>query len=118
MATPKQLPREKWQGYFDAFTKQYLRDELPEDAEIQVISPEIGDQEQARNIRLQGVTYDRKDNVLQILLENYDHLIYRPQEIRVEEGDDGFIRQMEVKREDGTLEVIRFEPVGIQRFDG
>ena len=118
MDTSKNLPRENWQSYFDAFTKKYLRDQLPENASIQVISPEIGDREQAEHARLEGITYDRKDNALQILLKNYDHLIYSPEEIRVEEDEDGFVRQMEVRRSDGTLEVLKFEPVGIQRFEG
>lgn len=118
MSTSQQLPKDKWQPYFDTFTKKYLRDELPEDADISVISPEIGDQEQARNVRLQGVTYDPKDNVLEILLENYDHLIFHPQEIMVEEDKEGFIRQLEVRRQDGTLEILRFKPVGIERFQG
>ena len=118
MSTSRELDRQQWQSYFDTFTKKHLRDQLPEDATIQVISPEIGDQEQAEHARLEGVTYDPKSNALQILLKNYDHLIYNPEEIRVEEDDHGFLRQMEVRRSDGTLEVLKFEPVGIQQFEG
>lgn len=114
MATTKQLPREQWHEYFDAFTKAFLMDPNPEAADIEIVSPELGDQLEAEYVRVIGITYDHKDNVLEVALENVDHLIYHPKEIWVMEEDNGFVSSIEVVRDDDTREIIRLRSVGIQ----
>lgn len=118
MATTKQLPRKQWSAYFDAFTKKFLRDPNPEAADIRVLSPEIGVQEQARHVRLQGITYDHKDNVLEIVLHRLDHLVFNPKEIWVTEEENGFVRNMEIVRDDDTREIVEFNPVGMTPASG
>ncbi|QXD13768.1 DUF5335 domain-containing protein [Rhodocaloribacter litoris] len=113
MATTKQLPREQWKEYFDTFTKNFLRDPNPEAAVIELVSPELGDQVEADHVRVIGVTYDHKDNVLEVALEDLDHLIYNPKEIWVLEEDNGFVSSIEVVRDDDTREIIRLQSVGI-----
>lgn len=114
MATTKQLPKEQWHEYFDNFTKRFLEDLNPEAADIEIISPDLGDQYEAEFVRVIGVAYDHKDNVLEVALENVDHLIYHPKEIWVVEEDNGFVSTIEVVRDDDTREIIRLRSVGIQ----
>lgn len=114
MPDTKQLPKESWAAYFDGFTKKFLRDVNPEDADIRVMSPDIGAQEQTKHVRLQGITYDPKDNVLEFLLEHLDHLIYNPKEIWVVEEENGFLRSIEVVRDDDSREIVELTQVGIQ----
>lgn len=115
MATVKSLPRSEWERYFDDLGKRFFRDLNPEVAMVELLSRELGDQVVADRARVAGFTYDPRDNVLEVALEGLDHLVYRPREITVAEGDDGFPEWVEVLRDDGDREVVRLRRVGIQR---
>lgn len=115
MATTRKLSKDQWGSYFDTFSRKFLRGVNPEDADIKVLSPEIGAQEGTRHARLQGITYDRKDNVLEILLKNHDHLVFDPQEVWVDEEDNGFVNTIEIVRKDDTREIIELRQVGIRQ---
>jgi hypothetical protein len=106
MGTTRQLPRSEWKEYFDRFTQEHLRDDNPEAATVEVISPTLGDQFEVAAVRLLGLAYDPKSEAFEVLLEDVDHLIFRPVEIWVLEGQTGFIATLEVVREDGTKEII------------
>jgi uncharacterized protein YkuJ len=102
----KRLPREKWQAYFDRFARQYLGEDEPETATVEVVSPTLGDQFEVEAVRLLGVSYDPKDNVFELQLENVDHLVFEPVEIWALEGEGGFLSTLEVVHSDGTKEII------------
>ena len=105
MSTTKQLARTEWNAYFDRFTREQLQGEAPGAATIEVVSPTLGDQFQLSAVRLLGLTYDPKSDALEVLLENVDHLIFRPTEIWVMEGEPGFISTLEnrpVRRHQGA----------------
>ena len=106
MNTTKQIPRQQWKEYFDRFTKKYLRDDRPEAATIELLSPTLGDQFEVEGVRLLGVSYDRKSDVLEVLLKNMDHLVFQPKEISAIEEEDGFLSAIEIVRGDGTKEVL------------
>ncbi len=106
MTTTKQIPRQQWTEYFDRFTKKYLRDDRPETATIELLSPTLGDQFEVEGVRLLGVSYDRKSDVLEVLLKNMDHLVFQPKEISAIEEGDGFLSGIEIVRGDGTKEVL------------
>ena len=106
MNTTKQIPRQQWKEYFDRFTKKYLRDDRPEAATIELLSPTLGDQFEVEGVRLLGVSYDRKSDVLEVLLKNMDHLVFQPKEISAIEEGDGFLPGIEIVRGDGTKEVL------------
>jgi len=106
MSTTRQLARAEWSTYFDRFARERLQPTAPEDAAIEVVSPTLGDQFQVSAVRLLGLTYDPKSEALEVLLENVDHLIFRPTEIWVVEGEPGFISTLEILQSDGTKELI------------
>jgi alpha-D-ribose 1-methylphosphonate 5-triphosphate synthase subunit PhnL len=106
MTETRQLPRREWKEYFDRFTKRHLRDESKETVRIDVVSRALGDQVEAERAILHGVSYDGRSEVLEVLLENMDHLVYQPKEIWVEEEDDGFIPVIQIVRDDGTREIL------------
>jgi hypothetical protein len=112
MTATKQIPRKDWKSYFDRFTKNHLRDDRPEAATIELLSPALGDQV-ASAARLLGITFDSKSNALEILLENVDHLVFEPKEIWVMEEKDGFLAGMEVLRRDGTKEIMTVRRSGL-----
>jgi hypothetical protein len=104
--TTRQIPREEWKDYFERFTRKHLADDLPEAVTIEVLSPTIGDQFEARAARLLGLAYDPQRNTFEVLLEDLDHLVFEPAEIWVIETDGDFISTLELVRPDGTKEII------------
>ena len=106
METTKQIPNQQWKDYFDRFTKRYLRDDRPESATIEVLSPALGDQVEVQAAHLLGLTFDPRSQALEVLLENMDHLVYKPKKISVIEDEDGFIPSIEIVRDDDSKEIL------------
>lgn len=112
MAHTREIPRGQWQQYFDAFTRQHLR-ETPGVVTVEAMSNEIGDQVLATGARLSGLTYDPHGEALEALLEGDDHLVFRPKEVWVLEGDRAdTIATFEFVREDGTKEILHVQGGG------
>jgi hypothetical protein len=99
------LPRAEWNDYFDAFSKQKDDAGRIDYAEIRVFSANDGAQPETRWLPLQGLTYDPKDDLLDIAVTNLDHLVAHPQTIYVDEAH-GRLDRFEVVRKDGTREII------------
>lgn len=106
MSATIRIPQERLAGYFDAFTKRFLRDESPEAVDVEVLAPDLDDQ-LAAGAPLIGITYDPHDNALEFALESGDHRAFQPQEVWVMEEPDGFLSTIEVVRADGLREVVR-----------
>jgi hypothetical protein len=68
----KRLEESQWRPYFDRMSKALLGKR----AEIEVASLKLGDQIEVEWLPLLGISYDPKDNVIQIALEGVEHLIY------------------------------------------
>ena len=105
MATTK-VPRDRLLQYFDAFSKRYLADDAPETIDIELLDRDLGDQQVVRATRLVGITYDRQANTLEFALESGDHRVVEPEEVWVEEEDDGFVSAIEVVRPGGAREIV------------
>ncbi|MCY1746292.1 MULTISPECIES: DUF5335 family protein [Ensifer] len=79
------LPRSEWQSFFDRMAKA-LRGKR---AQVEIIGLRLGDQIQAKSVPLLGITFDPKDDLVEIAMEGLDHLIHKPASIAVLEGIDG-----------------------------
>jgi hypothetical protein len=86
-AASRQLPKSEWRGFFDLMSKALLGKR----AEIEVASLDLGDQIVAEWVPLVGITYDSKDDLLDVALDRAGRLIRRPQQIEVEEGPAGLV---------------------------
>jgi len=106
MAVTTRIKHDQLAGYFDQFTKRFLRDDAPEMASVEILSPEFGEQVESEGERLLGITYDRHGNSLELELESGDHRVYNPREVWVLEDKDGFVSGIEVVRSDGEKEVV------------
>jgi len=98
------LPRSQWQSYFDRMSKALGGKR----AEIEVASLDLGDQIAAEWLPMVGITYDSRDDLLDVALEGTDHLIRRPKEILVEEGSDG-LTSVAVIDQDDARQIIRLK---------
>ncbi len=100
----RKLDKSAWKAYFDAISR-HLGSRL---SEIEVASLDLGDQVEAEWIPLQGITYDPKDDLIEVVMEEIDHMIRNPVEIYVEEGMEG-LHSVEVVDADGSRQIIRLK---------
>jgi hypothetical protein len=76
MAVQK-MDKADWRAFFDWLSQGLLGAR----AEIEIASLDLGDQIEAEWVPLLGLTYDDKDDLLEVALEGAEHLIYGPREI-------------------------------------
>ncbi|WP_323139758.1 DUF5335 family protein [Massilia phyllosphaerae] len=107
MSTTK-LDKAAWQTTFDQLSKSLL---VGKQVEIEVTGLHIGDQIEQEWIQLLGMSYDPKNDLIQILVEGLDHLIPKPREVWIDHGPIG-LASMEVIGDDDMRQIIRLrEPL-------
>src|ERR1700704_1489212 len=84
----RRIPENQLEEYFTKFTKHFLLRDTTNRIDVEVLGADLGDQYEAENATIFGITYD-------------------PKEVWAAEESDGFIKAIEVVREDGTREVAR-----------
>jgi hypothetical protein len=99
-----EVPQTEWRVFFDR-TSKALFGKL---AEIEVASLDLGDQIVAEWVPMLGITYEPKDDLLDIALDRSSHLIRHPQEIVVEEAPTG-LASIAVIDAEGARQVVRFK---------
>jgi hypothetical protein len=82
MAT-RELEKTERRPFFDRVSRGLIGNR----AEILIAAPNLGNQIEAEWLPLLGITYDPKDDILEIALEGLDHMIRKPRVIYV--GDTG-----------------------------
>jgi hypothetical protein len=107
MAKLRTVPQAEWQPFFDRFAKGLLGKR----AEIEVASLELGDQIVAEWVPVVGITYDSKDDLLDVALDRLNHLIRHPREIAVEEDATGLKSVAVVDAEGVRQRVTLKEPL-------
>jgi nucleotide-binding universal stress UspA family protein len=101
------LPKENWQTYCDGISKELAGQR----ACIEVTGLALGDQIAAKWLPLFGITYDVKDDLLEIAMEGFDHLINKPREVAVHDGPSG-LASMEIVDSDRRLQIVKLmEPL-------
>jgi Family of unknown function (DUF5335) len=117
MSVTKRLSPEGMEDYFIRFNKRFLRSESTDVADVEVLSSELGDQIAANGAHLLGITYDPNTRSLEVELESGDHRAFTPKEVWAIEDDDGFVRAIEIIRDDDASEIVRVRRIGVQRAD-
>jgi hypothetical protein len=98
------VPKAEWREFFDRMSKAVTG----KWAEIEVASLDLGDQITAEWIPLIGITYDSKDDLLDVALDRYDHLIRHPRQIVVNQTD-GSLTSVAVVDADGTKQIVNMK---------
>ncbi|SDH67906.1 DUF5335 domain-containing protein [Bradyrhizobium ottawaense] len=95
------LEKSQWCGYFDRVSKALVSKR----AEIEVASLKLGDQIEAEWLPLLGISYDPKNDVIDIALEGLTHLIHEPREVYVKQ--DGLeLSALEVVDAEGSRQIV------------
>jgi hypothetical protein len=117
MPMTKQLPAERMQEIFDGFSKRFLRDDPTTVVDVEVLGANLGDQVEGVGVHLLGITYEPRTRALEVELESAGLRAYRPKEVWAIEEDDGFIRCLEIVRDDDTKEIMKVRRQGMRRAD-
>ena len=117
MSWTARLSKDGMKEYFDRFNKRFLNLESTDVADVEVLGQDLGDQVAAEGVHLIGITYDPRTEALEVELEVGDVRSYRPKEVWVTEEDDGFIRALEIVRDDDASEIVRVGRLGVQPAD-
>ncbi len=111
MAT-QEIPRDDWTAFFDRFNRQHEGWLVT----VEVLAADIGAQVEARELALEGITYDakgsNKDTILIDVAENelthVAHTVMAPTHLRLKETDEGAHEALEIEAADGTITLVRF----------
>jgi hypothetical protein len=102
--TIRQLPKSQWQAYFDRVSKGLQT----RTAQIEVAALSLGSQVAAKWTPLIGITYDPKDDILEVALESLDHLVHSPRTVSIDESAMG-LSSLEVIDGEGRQQIIRLK---------
>jgi hypothetical protein len=100
----EQIERTQWEPFLDNLTR-FL---IGKRAEIEVAALDLGDQIEAEWAPLIGITYDEKDDLIEIALEQLDHLIPSPRAMFVDEGVGGIV-VIAIDDKDGHRHIVRLK---------
>ena len=117
MSETKQIPLDRMQEYFDGFSKRFLRNDSTTRADVEVLGMNLGDQVESEGVLLIVISYEPRTHELEVELESAGLRSYRPKEVWAIEEDDGFIRAIEIVRDDDTKEIVRVRRQAIRRAD-
>lgn len=102
--TTRKLEKPEWRPFLDNLSKLLEAEE----AEIEVASLSLGEQVEAEWLPLIGITYDPKDDLVEVALEGLDHMISRPREIYLQNGA-GTLTSIEIVGGDGVKQIVKFK---------
>jgi len=100
-----EIERERWATFLDAVTNSLAGKQ----AEIEVVSLNLGDQIEAEWTPLIGLTYDRKDDLIEIVLEGLDHLIRSPREVLVDYAVGDLATAIEIVDAEENRQIVKFK---------
>lgn len=103
MAT-HQLERAQWQPYFNRVSRSLSG----ERAQIETAGLTLGDQIVQEWTRLDGLAYDPKDDIFEIVIGDMDHLIAHPKDIYVDETDT-MLRSIDVVDAEGNHQIVKLK---------
>lgn len=98
----EKLDRASWATYFDSMSKVLTGKQ----AEIDVESLSLGVQVESRYAPLNGITYDHRSEMLEIMLERWEHNIPHVSEIWVDH-DGVSLNSIKVVDTDGLEQIIK-----------
>jgi len=104
------IPRAEWLRFCNRVSKAVGEGR----AELDVASLDLGDRVAARRLRLFGIVFDARADVLEIALDGVSHSIRSPRQVVLEETERGLVA-VEIIEADDTVETLRFrEPLHIE----
>jgi hypothetical protein len=102
--TIRKLEKPEWRPFLDIVSKLLEAKE----AEIVVASLDLGDQVVAEWLPLLGISYDPKDDIVEVALDGVDHLIRGPREIYLENGAEA-LTSIEIVDANDAKQIVKLK---------
>ena len=107
----KEIQRNEWVSFFDSFSSRHQGWLVT----VQIMNPEIGDQTEARDLPLEGITAElneRGPDQIEIIIGNQadrhvTNTVVDPRRVWLKSNDEGADEVREIKGENETV-LIRF----------
>ena len=121
--TTQEIPRPEWNNFFDSFSRQHEGGL----ATLEVLGTEIGAQEEAHELPLEGVSIGSGINEPETIAisigrtpdDHISHTITKPEHVWLEQTDEGADAALEIESADATKTLLRFRsPVPPEYVDG
>ena len=96
------IDKPQWQPFFDRVSRALAAKSI----DIDIITPGLGDETQARHVALTGLSYDSKDDLFAVIGEELEHNIAHPREISVDATPDA-VREIDVVDPSGAHHRLR-----------
>jgi hypothetical protein len=111
MAT-REIPRDEWPTFFDIFTQQH-EGWL---ASLEIFAPDLGAQEEARNLPLKGISTTAKDSKAQTIAislgkipeDHVTHTIANPTRLWLQQTSLGANAALEIESANEVRTLLRF----------
>ncbi len=98
VAKGKKLDEEEWRSALDSMSKTLTG--KPASIEIAATA--------ADSLTLLGVTFDRNDDIIDVAMEGFDHMIRRPREVYLDQRD-GKLAAIEVVDAAGVRHIVKLK---------
>ncbi|HEX3676643.1 MAG TPA: DUF5335 domain-containing protein [Sphingomicrobium sp.] len=98
-----QIERSQWAPFLETLTTSLIGKQ----AEIEIASLDLGDQIEAEWAPLIGISYDAKDDLIEVALHELDHLIRSPRQLFIDYGVGGIVA-IDMVDSDGNQQIARF----------
>ena len=96
------IERGQWQSYFDQVSRHLPASKI----DVEIDAPELGAQHEASDLRLEGLSYDPRDDAFSIVAEGLEHRISHPNHISVLE-EENHLAAIEVVDDEQRKHVAR-----------
>ncbi len=119
----QEIPRKEWNNFFNTFSRQH-EGWL---ATLEIFGPELGAQEEAHQLPLEGVTVASETDEAQSIAislgktpeDHVSHTIVKPIHVWLEQTNEGANAALEIESEDESKTLLRFRsPVPPEFVDG
>jgi hypothetical protein len=100
-----EIDRSNWAPFLDSVTNSLTGKQ----AEIEVVSLDLGDQIEADWTPLIGITYDPKDDLIEIALDELDHLVRSPRQVFIDYAVGGLLAAIEIIDADGNRQIVKLK---------
>ena len=99
-----EIDRSHWAPFLDTVTNSLIGKQ----AEIEVVSLDLGDQIESEWTSLIGITYDRKDDLIEIALDQLDHMVRSPRQLFVDYAVGDIVAAIEIVDGEGNRQIVKF----------